>query len=201
MGQVIAASCSFMKSYTNFSDPELIILLKHDDQYAYTEIFERYKEVLLRHAYRILTDKDEVNDVVQDIFLTLWQKRASIEFKVSLFSYLNTSVRNRIFDLLSHKKLVLKYAESINKFLVEGYNVTDDEIRERELSAIIEREIEYLPAKMKEVFLLNKKEGFSYKEIAEKLNITDQTAKQQVYKALKILKPKLDAFMSAFPFL
>jgi RNA polymerase sigma-70 factor (ECF subfamily) len=190
-----------MKSYTNFSDPELIILLKHDDQYAYTEIFERYKEVLLRHAYRILTDKDEVNDVVQDIFLTLWQKRASIEFKVSLFSYLNTSVRNRIFDILSHKKLVLRYAESTNKFLVESYNITDDEIRERELSAIIEREIEYLPAKMKAVFLLNKKEGFSYKEIAEKLNITDQTAKQQVYKALKILKPKLDTFMSAFPFL
>ncbi|MGN8059853.1 RNA polymerase sigma factor [Pedobacter sp. 22163] len=190
-----------MKSYSNFSDVDLIILLKHDDGYAYTEIFERYNEILLRHAYRILTDKDEINDVVQDVFLTLWQKRSTIEFKVSLLSYLSISVRNRIFDLLSHKKIILKYAASFNKFLVEGYNITDDEIRERELSKIIEREIDHLPTKMKEVFLMNKKDGLSYKEIAAKLNITDQTAKQQVYKALKILKPKLDSFMSAFPFL
>lgn len=190
-----------MKSYSNFSDADLIILLKHDDEYAYTEIFERYNEILLRHAYRILTDKDEINDVVQDVFLTLWQKRSTIEFKISLLSYLSVSVRNRIFDLLSHKKIMLKYAVSFNKFLVEGYNITDDEIRERELSKIIEKEIEHLPAKMKEVFLMNKKDGLSYKEIAARLNITDQTAKQQVYKALKILKPKLDSFMSAFPFL
>ena len=190
-----------MQLYNDFSDAELIILLKHGDKYAYTEIFERYNELLIRHAYRILADKEDVNDVVQDVFLTLWQKRSDIEFKISLLSYLSVSVRNRIFDLLSHKKIVLKYAAHINKFLVEGYNITDNEVRERELGKIIEREIEHLPAKMRTVFLMNKKEGLSYKEIAIKLNITDQTAKQQVYKALKILKPKLDNFMVSIPFL
>lgn len=61
-------SSSFKKLYSSFSDADLIILLKHNDDYAYTEIFEKYNEILLRHADRILTDKEEINDVVQGVF-------------------------------------------------------------------------------------------------------------------------------------
>jgi RNA polymerase sigma-70 factor (ECF subfamily) len=190
-----------MKSYTHFSDAELVLLLKHDDQLAYTEIFERYNEILLRHAYRILSHSEEVNDVIQDIFLVLWHKRHQLEFKTSISAYLYTATRNRILDLISHQKIVVRYADSINKFFIDGFNITEDSLRENELSALIEKEIENLPVKMKAVFLLNKRHGMSYKEIAEKLNITDQTAKQQVYKALKILKPKIDSFLTALPFL
>lgn len=189
-----------MTGYNNLTDQELASLLAKGDKRAYTVIFERYSEILLRHAFRLIADKDESYDVVQDVFLNLWQKHAEIVFKTSLSSYLYAAVKNRIFNLLSHQKLVLRYAKSISQYMVEGYNITEDQVRERELSAVIEREVNALPDKMRAVFLLNKREGLSYKEIGDKLNITDQTAKQQVYKAVKILKPKIDSFLTIFPF-
>ncbi|WP_421940094.1 RNA polymerase sigma factor [Pedobacter sp.] len=190
-----------MKAYDKISDGELFLLIKEDDEKAYAEIFKRYAEILLRHAFRLLANKEEANDVIQDVFMTLWQKRAEIEIKTALSSYLYSAIRNRIFDHLSHQKIAVRYAESISAFMIEGYNITDDVVRERELAHLIQREIDALPSRMREVFLLNKKEGLSYSQIADQMGITSETAKQQVYKAVKILKPRIDDFLSAFPFL
>jgi RNA polymerase sigma-70 factor (ECF subfamily) len=190
-----------MPDFSNFTDQQLITLFKKGDRDVYSEIFERYSRLLLRHAFRLLNNKDEAHDVVQDVFVNLWQKKESLDENYSLSSFLYAAVRNRIFNLLSHQKVVVKYAASFNQFMVEGYNITEDTIRENELAIIIEREIDLLPERMREVFLLNKKHGLSYKEIAEQLDISPDTAKQQVYKATKILKPKIDDFLSMFPFL
>ncbi len=190
-----------MESYGQFSDAELTALLKEGDTYAYTEIFKRYTKVLVAHAFRLLGDRDEANDVVQDIFLTLWQKKADLVFTTSLSSYLYTAIRNKIFNRMSHQKIVARYADSIMAFMETGYTVADDKIREQELAVLIEKEIEALPAKMREVFLMHKREELSYKEISAKLDITDKTAKQQVYNAVKILKLKINSFLTLFPFL
>lgn len=190
-----------MTSFSNFTDRQLALLFKKGDRHAYSEIFERYSRLLLRHAFRLLNDNEEAQDVVQEVFVMLWEKRDTIDPDKSFSSYLYSLVRNRIFNLLSHKKVVLKYAESFDQFRVEGYNITEDTVRENELAKIIEREVELLPERMREVFLLNKKHGMSYQEIGEQLDISPDTAKQQVYKAVKILKPKIDDFLSVFPFL
>jgi RNA polymerase sigma-70 factor (ECF subfamily) len=190
-----------IKGYIHLSDQQLLPLFKNGDREAYSEIFERYSRLLLRHTFRLLNDKAEAHDVVQDVFLMLWQKRDSLDSELALSSFLYTSVRNRIFNLLYHQKVVIKYAESFNRFAVEGSNITEDTVREHELAKIIEREIAHLPERMRQVFLLNKKHGLSYHQIAEQLNISPDTARQQVYKAVKILKPKIDEFLSLFPFL
>lgn len=181
-------------------DTELLALLKGGDQYAYTEIFERYNEVLLRHAYRLLENRGEAGDIVQDVFLVLWQKRESLSI-TSLSAYLYSAVRNRVFDLIAHQKVVARYAESIGSFMESGHTLADDDIREKELAAIIEKEIAALPPKMREVFLLNKQEELSYREIADQLDITDKTAKLQVHNAVKTLKLKIEPFLSIFFFL
>jgi RNA polymerase sigma-70 factor (ECF subfamily) len=190
-----------MKNYSNFSDQQLIPLFKQGDREAYSEIFERYSRLLLRHAFRLLSNREEAQDIVQEVFVLFWEKRETLSLTGALSSYLYSSVRNRIFNFLSHQKVVLRYAESFNKFTVEGYNVTEDMARDNELARLIEREIDLLPKRMREVFLLNKKQGLTYQEIGEKLGISPETAKQQVYKAGKILKPKIDGFLSTFPFL
>lgn len=190
-----------MAGYSILSDSELVDLLTQGDQLAYTEIFERYSNLLLQHAFRLLANDEEAHDVVQDVFLQIWEKRESLTFRISLSAYLFTAVKNRIFKLFSHQKVILRYIDFIGAFMVEGYNIVEDELLSKELTKLIEKEIANLPEKMREVFILNKKENLSYKEIADRLNISDQTAKQQVYKALKILKPKIDTFLSAFPFL
>jgi len=184
-----------MAAYGKHTDQELAALLKGGDADAYTEIFDRYTRLLVAHAYRLLGDQDEANDVVQDVWLVLWQKREELEFKTALSSYLYTAVRNRIFNRMAHLKHVAKYADSIMHFMENGFSLADDALREKEFVAVIEKEINALPPKMREVFLMHKRGELSYKEIGEKLGISDQTAKQQVYNATKILKSKLTVML------
>jgi RNA polymerase sigma-70 factor (ECF subfamily) len=190
-----------MTDYSEFNDSELANLLKEGNQYAYTEIFERYKGLLYKHAFRLLNDQEEANDIIQDLFLTLWQKKTELNFRTSLSSYLYSAVRNRIFDLISHQKVASKYLDSIKVFVEQGDYITDEQVRGNELSRIIEKEIASLPPKMRKVFELSRQGELSYKEIGRQLNISDKTVKQQAYNAVKILKLKINSYLSLFLFL
>lgn len=166
--------------------------ISEDDDQAFAEIYQRYKGVLFLHAYRILGSEEEAKDVLQELFTTLWTKRNTIILKTSLSSYLYGAVRNRVFDIIAHKKVEEKYISSLATFIEQGECVTDQQLRERELAELIEKEIAMLPAKMREVFELSRKKNLSYKEIASELHISDKTVKKQVNNALHILREKLD---------
>lgn len=187
--------------YSDYTDLQLAGLLSQGDRLAYTEIFERYSMLLIAHAYKLLADQDAANDVVQDVLLNLWQKRERLDLNTSLSAYLYTATRNRIFNRKSHQKIVDRYADTMIAYMEGTHTNSDDFVREKELTAMIEKEIRALPEKMREVFILYKMEDLSYKEIADRLGITDRTARQQVYNALKILKTKIDVYLSLFPFL
>jgi RNA polymerase sigma-70 factor (ECF subfamily) len=187
-----------MSVYSKYADHILINLLKEDDQSAYTEIFKRYSKILLQHAYKMLGSRDEANDVVQEVFLSIWNKRHELIITGSLSSYLYKAAKNRILNHIAHEKVVSRYADSISNFIENDYVLADSNLREKELELIIAKEIALLPEKMREVFLLRKVEELSYDEIALQLNITDKTAKQQVYNSLKILREKLKNLMHVF---
>ena len=187
--------------YAKHTDQKLAALLQQGDEYAYTEIFERYKVLLYKHAYRLSGDEEEANDIISDLFLVLWQKRESLNLQVSLSSYLYGSIRNRVFDLITHQKVITRYLDSIREFIEQGHYETDERIRAKELAEIIEREIAALPPKMREVFELSRSGEFSYKEIGEMLNITEGTVKQQVHNALKTLRLKIHSFLVLSAFL
>lgn len=182
--------------YAGLDDQQLSELLKKGDRTAYTQLFHRYKAPLFRHAYNLLHDGDEAEDVIQDVFMVLWSKRDRIAVNTSVSAFLYRAVRNRVLNILSHQKVVSKYTESISRVMEEGCFLTDEKIREKELSRIIELEIEALPPKMRQVFLLNKEYGLSYKEIGEQLRISDKTAKLQVANAIRILKGRIPTFIS-----
>lgn len=190
-----------MALYRSLPDSKLVALLNDGDALAYTEIFERYKVILYKHTIRMLEDQEDANDVIQDVFLALWQRRDTLTVKTSLAAYLYQSVRNRVFDRMAHEKVVARYLCSIRDFVEEGPFVIDEQVRARELAAIIETEIAALPRKMREVFELSRQEELSYKDIAQKLNISDKTVKQQVYNAIKILRLKVNLLRTIFPFL
>lgn len=187
-----------MSVYRKYADHILVNLLKEDNQLAYTEIFERYSKILVNHAYKMLGSRDEANDVVQEVFLSIWNKRYELVLTGSLSSYLYKATKNRILNHIAHEKVVSRYADSISNFIENDYVLADSNLREEELEAIIAKEITLLPEKMREVFLLRKVEELSYDEIALQLNITDKTAKQQVYNSLKILREKLKSLVSVF---
>jgi RNA polymerase sigma-70 factor (family 1) len=173
------------------TDQELIALLKEGNHDAYTEIFIRYNRVLYGHAHKKLMNKEEAQDVVQEVFAGLWQKRADIQIDSNLAGYLYTALRNKIYNVMSHKGVEADYVVSLQRHLNEEYAITDHLIREKQLQEIIDQELAALPPRMREVFELSRKKYLSHKEIAEALNISESTVTDQVKKALKILKPRI----------
>jgi len=180
-------------------DQQLLQLLATGSQASYTVIYSRYSEILFRHAYNMLEDQAEAEDVIQEVFLMLWTKRSEVAAAKSLSAYLYTSVRNRILNHITHQKVVDKYLDSMRTFMETGGYTADELLREKELAAVIEREIAAMPPKMREIFLMSRNEQLSHKSIGELLNISDKTVKQQVYKAVKQLRGRMENFLKVIP--
>lgn len=180
-----------MLTYSSLSDLELTELLRKDDASAFTVIYNRHFDALYVHAYKRLQDRDDAQDVIHELFAHLWNKRKEFEVKGSLSAYLATAVRNKILDIISHQQVESKYVDSLQGFLDEGHCITDHRVRERQMQELIEQGIAELPPKMREVFELSRKHQLSHKQIAEQLNLSEQTVRKQVNNALKILRVKL----------
>ncbi|TSJ36411.1 RNA polymerase sigma-70 factor [Mucilaginibacter corticis] len=176
---------------TAISDHDLVSLLQEGDENAYVEIYNRYKWLLHTHAYKKLGDRDAANDIVQDLFTSLWSKREDVFITTTLSAYLYTAVRNRVLNIIEHRTVETKHIDSLLNYASGYVAATDYLVREKQLAAIIEKEIAALPPKMREVFELSRKSHLTHREIAEKLDISEETVKKQVKNALKILRVRL----------
>lgn len=180
--------------YGNLNDSELVSLLKKNDDLAYNEIYQRYKWVLFLHALKRIRNREEAKDIVQELFITLWDKRREMEIKGHLSGYLFTAVRNRVIKFISHQQVESVYISSLGNSINAGICITDHRIRENNLAEIIEKEIQDLPEKMRQVFILSRKQNLSHKEISAQLGIEETTVKRQISNALKILRTKLGLY-------
>ena len=160
-----------MVSHKTLQDNLLFQLTKSGDQAAYKEIYERYFDVLFIHAYKRLQDKEEAQDLVQEIFTILWDKRLAITLTGTLTGYLYTSVRNKIINIISHKKVASTYIQSFQHFIGQGTCQTDYLARERQLVALIDKEVAALPAKMQEVFSL-RFSSFLFHNVSKEQSVT-----------------------------
>lgn len=179
------------KEYSVLSDAELVTYLRDGDENAFTEIYNRYKGILHVHAYKKLGNFEEAKDVLQDMFSILWNKRESFPATENIAGYLYTITKNKVLDAIAHKKIVSRYVASFDKFIDNGIFITDLLIREKELASIIEREVEALPTKMREVFIMSRQLNLSHREISQQLGISESTVKYHVKTALKVLRVKL----------
>jgi RNA polymerase sigma-70 factor (ECF subfamily) len=172
-------------------DPELIALLKNDDRDAFAEIYKRYWTIMYMHALKMLRDKDDARDIIQEIFTSLWMKRLSISSDINLAGYLFISTKNKVLDLVARKRVRLDYLDSLAAFTETNTNQTLERIEEKEIMEALEKEIAQLPPKMKQIFEMRIHQHFTYKEIADELNISDKTVKKQISNAIGIIRPKL----------
>lgn len=186
-----------MLAYISLNDSELVALLREGDSLAYTEIYSRYKELLYIFAYKRLRDREEARDLIHELFLSVWHKRSELYLHSALSAYLYISVRNRVIDIIAHKNLSSRYVQSFENYVASGYNNnTDHHVRQKELASLIKREIDNLPSKMRRVFELSRKEYYTRKQIAEELEISEETVKSHMHVALKILRVKLSSLLS-----
>jgi RNA polymerase sigma-70 factor (family 1) len=183
-----------MDEYQRYDEGKLLFLLKKEDHQAYTEIFKRYNKLLYSHAYNKIRNTDDAKDIIQQIFYSLWLNRSQVNIDKNLAVYLFTSVRYKIADYFSKKSTRDKYIQSLGSFIETHQESTDYLVRRKQMSEIITEEIAALPPRMREVFELSRNNHLSYKEISAQLNISEETVKDQIKKALKILRVRLGLF-------
>jgi RNA polymerase sigma-70 factor (ECF subfamily) len=172
-------------------DDRLLVLLCEDNKEAFDLIYSRYWEQLFVYVAKIVTDSDNAKDIVQEVFVSLWYRRMDLGGINSLRAYLFTAARYRGLTYIKDNIYKDKYLTSLKQFFDEDCESTSQQLEASELSSWIDDEIESLPPKMKEVFILSRKENLSHKLISEKLMISDKTVKKQINNVLKHLRVKL----------
>jgi len=179
-----------MTNYSTLSDEELAHRLKSTDRAAFAEVYNRYKGLLYVHAYKRLKNEEEADDVVHDLFATLWSKRTELDLN-NLSAYLYIAVRNNIFKLIARQNVATDYIAAAQITIDQTNCITDHLVREKQLAEIIENEINALPERMREVFELSRKANLTHREIAQRLDLSEQTVKKHIHHALKILRVRL----------
>jgi RNA polymerase sigma-70 factor (family 1) len=183
-----------MALYGTYTDKQLIISLQRGEAGAFTEIYERYWDKLLVYTMRVVRQQPEAEDIVQELFVSIWRRRDSIDIEHALSTYLYNSVRYLAIRYLEKGSTYSDYLQRLAARMAgEEANVSgiEAEIFGRELEGQIDQLIRELPEKMQEVFILSRRHHLSYKEIAERLSISEETVKKQVYKSLQFLRSRL----------
>jgi RNA polymerase sigma-70 factor (family 1) len=180
-----------MPDFSKHTDQELVVHLQSGNERAFTEIFNRYRGPLFQFIYKKTGDEEIARDIVQDVFIRIWDKRREINLTGSLSSYLYRAVFNRSLDLLKHYAVREEYIVSFQQMLQAVQGGTDHRIREHDMERVIELELAALPARMREVIQLRRKEYLSNREIAERLDLSEQTVETHMKRALRVLKTRL----------
>jgi RNA polymerase sigma-70 factor (ECF subfamily) len=128
------------------------------------------------------------NDVLQDLFTSLWEKKCAIEINTSLKAYLYQSARYKIFDIYRNDKKFQKYLTELSDYMDADYSLMGDALDHRKKLAETMDSINKMPVRMKEIFILNKIDQQPIQDIATRLNISKQTVKNQLGKALRSLR-------------
>ena len=172
----------------------LLTELKKGSQKAYTLLFNKYYKDLVLFGGNFLPNKELCEDIVQSVFMRLWRDKDVLDIETSLKSYLLRSVQNRCLDELRHKKVIrIHETYSLNFGAYYDYD-TENYILYSDLEGHLEEALSQLPEPFREAFLMNRMEGLKYREIAEKLNVSERTVEVRIGKALSLLRNHLKDF-------
>ena len=177
--------------FSGLSDEELLALLKIGHEGAFDFLYFRYRNKLFNIAYNRLKSKEVCEELVQDLFADLWQKRLEVQIRSNLSSYLCTSVKYAVIDHIRSQKNKERYISEILMASESALPSPEERFTNEELNYHLNKSIQALPEKCREVFVLSRFENNSVREIAEKLNISPDTAKYHISTALKKLRVNL----------
>ena len=182
-----------MAQYRIYSDQELIRLMNGGDERVLIEIYDRYWEKMLAVAYNRLGNQEEAEECIQDVFYKLWKLRHEFSLeKIELANYLARAIRNQSFNILDRRYRERLKSEKYTP--VEDINLFSPERKLilRELQEQIDQSIKALPAQCQLVFRLSRQEGLTNKQIAEKLNLSENTIKSHLKKANRDIQGNME---------
>ena len=177
--------------YKEFSYKEnLVIQLRNGQEEAFVFLMDTYYKKLCVYANTLCRDHYLAEDIVQSVFMKIWERRKNLKENYSIKSYLYQSVYNEFIDHYRQKNSLLnlekEYFKTLKNNLIEEDNSEVDK-----LISLVKQEIENLPPKCRKVFILGKQEGLTYSEIADHLNISFRTVENQMSKAFEIIRKKV----------
>jgi len=184
-----------MTAHQDLYEKILIEKLNQSDQSAFGTIFTKYYKDLVRFSMRFTRNPDAAEELVQDVFVKLWENRNSLVISTSLKSFLLKSVQNRSLDHLRFENIRNKYASEILENLILSDNDTEKQVLHSELEEHFLKVLANLPELYVEVYSMSRNESMTYAEIAQKLGVSVRTVEVRMAKALQIIRLELKDFL------
>ena len=176
-------------------DEQLVLLLNEGQRSAFEVIYQRYWYKLYCIAHNQTGVHEEAEELVQDVFLSLWKRRAEVVIR-HLDLYLTLAIKNQVYDYIKSQISYRKYQEYLIFQEICHQNGTDEIVNFLDLSNAIEKALSRLPEKSSEVFRRSRFENQSIKEIAQELNLSEKAVEYHITKSLKFLRENLKMFQS-----
>jgi RNA polymerase sigma-70 factor (family 1) len=174
----------------SYNENDLVIGLKNDDAEAFDRLFQLYGQKLYGFAFKYLRSESEAEEMVQEVFVRLWENRSSLKSDYSFKSYLFTIALNQIRKFFNKRTSALRFMEQLHKETLSDHH-TVDSIDYGSLLRRIDEIVDTFPERKKQIFLKSRKEGKTSKEIALELAISAGTVDNQVSDALRIIREAL----------
>lgn len=175
------------------SNSELLNLLKEGDMLAFDAIYERYCKRIFAFVVRYVKSETDAEEIVQEVFLKIWENKNKIDVYSSFESYIFTISYNSTISLLRKRVTEKKYIDYLKNLQVaENVFELTDEVYYTELNGQIQSLLSELTPRQKEIFLLSREEGLTHDEIAKKLGISSNTVKNHIVTTLNFLRTKID---------
>lgn len=174
----------------------LVIRFKEGNHAAYKVLYQKYAPKLFAFSRKYIYDAEDAREIVQDVFLRLWEKRENVDESQSFSSYVIQAAKHRIFNGFRKKVNEQAYIDFITYGGSTEANFTDHEVDYRDVKLKAAEAIDALPEKRREIFKLSREEGLKNKEIAERLGISIKTVENQMGEALKTLRTALSDYQA-----
>ncbi|WP_286850329.1 MULTISPECIES: RNA polymerase sigma-70 factor [unclassified Proteiniphilum] len=173
----------------------LVFRLVNNDEEAFSELYASYKDRLIYFAMRFVKSREFAEDIFHDVFLVIWQSRHFINPEYSFSSYVYTMVKNRVLNMLRGIESEKRVMQAILSQAIDYNDDTSRNVLYNELNEIIEKAINRLTPRQKEIFRMSREEHMSHREIAQKLNLSIYTVQEHITQALKSIR----CFLAKYP--
>lgn len=182
------------------SDAQLLLELQSGDDRAFGEIYERYADKLIAFALKKTQNEDEAMDMVQELFLSIWKNRLTIQINGALEAYLMVSINYMSYKWYKKQSTKPRPLEDVAEMQETYEHSTDQKLSLAELRLLINQEIADMPEKMRQVYLCSREQDMTGPQIAEFLGLSHQTVRNQISNALSRLKKSVQKYYNVIPF-